>query len=145
MGFFKRKSVTRMSFHRTQAFAADAFLMRGGDWVQVVGESQFQGNLSAICGGKTHQGHSLATIAVLVMEPDNPYDSNAIAVLAEGQRMGYLSRDDAIAYHSVMELLERRDQVGACEAEIRGGWDRGGGDAGDFGISLNLAQPGDCL
>lgn len=144
---FKRKpmSVTRMSFHGTPSFQAEAFLLSGGDWVQVVGEAHHQEALSAICGGKTESGHSLSTTAVLVMEPDNPHDSNAIAVIAGGNRVGYLGRQDATAYRPVLEALEKRGQVGACQAEIRGGWDRGGGDEGHFGISLNLGPPESCL
>lgn len=138
---FKRKPVTRMSFHGTPSFNAEAFLLSGGDWVQVVGEDHHQEALSAICGGRSESGHSLPTTAVLVMEPDNPYDSNAIAVLAGGQPVGYLGRDDALAYRPILEALEKRGQVGACQAEIRGGWDRGGGDTGHFGISLDLGPP----
>lgn len=153
MGFTKRfsdallgrKPTTRMAFNGTAPFEAEAFMLQGGGWVQVVGESRHQDVLSAICGGKTHQGHSFPTIAVLVMEPDNPYDSNAIVVLAGGQRVGYLPRHDAARYKTVLELLEQRGQVGACNAEIRGGWDRGNGDTGDFGISLDLASPEKCM
>jgi HIRAN domain len=39
---------------------------------------------------------------VLLREPDNPADSNAIAVWAEnGRRLGYLDREKAVAYGRV--------------------------------------------
>jgi hypothetical protein len=37
-------------------------------------------------------------LAVLLPEPQNPYDTNAVRVLIEGSLVGYLSRDDAEAY-----------------------------------------------
>jgi hypothetical protein len=41
-------------------------------------------------------------------------------------------------------LAEQR-QVGACSATITGGWDRGDGDTGHFGITLDLAHPDQLL
>ena len=35
--------------------------------------------------------------AVLVAEPDNPYDANAVSVWVKGLKVGYLSREDARA------------------------------------------------
>lgn len=32
-------------------------------------------------------------------EPENPVDPNAIQVLVAGNLVGYLSRNDAVAYH----------------------------------------------
>ncbi len=36
-------------------------------------------------------------------------------------------------------------QVGACSAIITGSWDRGDGDTGHFGVTLDLAHPDQLL
>jgi predicted Zn-ribbon and HTH transcriptional regulator len=36
--------------------------------------------------------------AVLAAEPDNPYDTNAVAMWIQGLEVGYLSREDAQRY-----------------------------------------------
>ena len=38
----------------------------------------------------------------------------------------------------LLERLASEGYVGACDAEIRGGWNRGGGDEGHFGVVLFL-------
>jgi len=45
--------------------------------------------------------------AVLVREPDNPYDPNAIAVYSPAGKIGYLSREDAEEYQDVLIVVER--------------------------------------
>jgi hypothetical protein len=59
---------------------------------------------------------------VLVREPDNPYDSNAVAIHLDGGggQVGYLSREDAVAYAGLLTACADRGAVGACEAVILG-------------------------
>ena len=70
------------------------------EWFEVKGESIHQDRLSAICGGKTEGGHNLPVNAVLVREPDNPEDENAIAVYATDPRtnqavkVGWMNAED---------------------------------------------------
>src|SRR5262245_8825420 len=53
--------------------------------------------------------------AVLVREPVNAYDSNAIAVYSPVGKIGYLSRDDAEDYQDVLIAVEDGGaQGGAC-------------------------------
>jgi hypothetical protein len=61
--------------------------------------------------------------AALIREPDNPADRNAIAVHASGfGRIGYLSREDAVAYAHVFDELGRQGcSIGACPAFLIGG------------------------
>lgn len=123
----------------------------GGVWlasgppVEVKGEASYQAALSAICGGKCEDGHYRRVEAHLVPEPTNKYDANAVKVLVEGRLVGYLGRPNAAACRPVMQLLHRQGRPGICEATIRGGWDRGNGDEGHFGIWLELAEPGELL
>lgn len=68
--------------------------------------------------------------AVLIAEPHNPYDPNAIMVIVEGLLVGYLSREDAVRYAPVMSrLADKGLQAGACEAWV----------AGRYGFDANSA------
>jgi hypothetical protein len=82
----------------------------------IVGESQYQPMLQRVAK------HGRSFRAILMPEPDNPYDRNAIRVVAEeGTTIGYLSREDALAYREVFALLTRHGHVGACRAKLIGG------------------------
>ncbi len=115
--------------------------LRGGTTVSVVGESFYQEALETLAGGKTYDGVHMPVTALLIPEPDNPLDPNAIAVAIDGMVIGYLTRATALAYKHVATHLLRRSAVGSCTAEIRGGWRRPGGDEGYFGVLLDLAPP----
>jgi hypothetical protein len=117
-------------------------VLNGGGSCDVVGESFHQAELDRICGGKTEDGHYEWFTAHLVLEPENPYDSNAVKVMIGEAQVGHLSRSDAIAYRADLLKIEREGRVGVCRAQIRGGWDRGGDDSGHYGVVLDLALPG---
>ncbi|MGC9973827.1 MAG: HIRAN domain-containing protein [Gaiellaceae bacterium] len=77
--------------------------------------------------------------AVLIREPGNPYDSNAIAVYADrvGQ-VGHLSRDDALEYQQMFEALSARGcSVATCPAFLIGGTKQ----KPSFGVMLCLSAP----
>jgi len=120
-------------------------MLDGGQRVNVVGEASCQEALGRICGGKCETSQDLTVTAALVPEPTNPYDSNAVMVQVNGTRVGYLSRDDAVAYQPVLRQVAERGGVAMAEGRIVGGWDRGGGDEGSFGIWLDLGDPATCL
>ena len=114
----------------------------GGQRVDAVGEASYQDALAHVCGGKCESGHDLPVVATLELEPTNKFDPNAVMVRVKGMRVGYLCRRDAVAYGPVL----RQTSGGAMvNARIVGGWDRGLGDEGWFGIWLDLAPPVDCL
>jgi hypothetical protein len=118
-----------------------AVVLSGGLEVDVVGESHYQDALTAIVGGKRPESVRIPTQATLVPEPDNPYDPNAVAVYIDGRKVGHLPRLAAQAFAPVGRRLAEQQQVGACSATITGGWDRGDGDTGHFGVILDLAHP----
>lgn len=109
----------------------------------VVGESHYQDALratSTICTPGP-EGRPTFT-AVLVAEPDNPYDENAIAIHSAEGKLGHLSRDNALAYRQVMETVAQLGfQGAACEAYLTGGQS----DKPSFGVVLRLADPDECL
>jgi hypothetical protein len=95
----------------------------------IVGESHYQGRLRNL----SMSGRSFT--AVLMPEPTNAFDPNAIRVVAEGaDTIGYLSKEDAVHYAPVFELLARHNRVGTCRAQLTGGV----GEKRSFGVLLNL-------
>ena len=114
-------------------------------WLAVHGESFHQDELDALAGPKTIDGAKRPTghIAILLAEPTNPEDPNAIAVQIDTLPIGYLPRDLAWTYLPVLELAARAGKVVACEAVVTGGWDRGSGDEGHYGVKLRLGSAAD--
>jgi hypothetical protein len=114
----------------------------------VVGEGHYQEALLAICGGHREGGHDHQTSAILVPEPDNPYNPKAVMVVIDGKKVGHISRDILEAYRSAMGRLGFDGLVAQCGATIVGGWERrrtgavaGEVDRGQFGVRLDVAWP----
>ena len=114
-------------------------LPKSGDFnVNVVGESNYQQALKAICGGHTEDGHQLKVWATLVHDDENEYDSEAIRVDIGKRTVGYLSRGDARRFRKDLRRFGEPGKTVNCAAKIVGGWDRGGGDVGYFGVVLDF-------
>jgi hypothetical protein len=102
----------------------------------IVGESQYQGRLRNI----STSGRSFT--ALLMPEPTNAFDPNAIRVVAEGgDTIGYLSREDAVHYAPVFELLAQHNRVGTCQARLTGGV----GEKRSFGVLLSVREVDELL
>jgi len=128
--------------------------------LEVAGESHYQRTLERIAGGRTPHGpRNTEHIAALIPDPANAHDTNAVRVvvmpvrsaanptLQRGQAwglVGYLTRKDAVAYRPVIDAAAAVGAVIGCMAELTGGWDRGTGDRGFFGVILHLGLPRDC-
>ena len=142
MGFLRRLVGGNQPVARqvTVSLLTDA---RDDAWLEVVGEMHRQDAIGQVAGGRTDRGPAKADghHAALVPEPDNPHDANAIAVYLEGVLVGYLDRDVAPRWRAVMQAVAATGTVLGCPAVITGGWDRGGGDLGSFGVILNLGSP----
>jgi hypothetical protein len=108
--------------------------------VDVVGESNYQKNLERIAGGKKRESADLETTAILLLENDNPYDSNAVRVDINGLTVGYLARPVAGGFRNYVQSNKYSSERFSCKALITGGWDRGNGDAGCFGVYLDLPK-----
>lgn len=106
--------------------------------VDVVGESHYQEALESICGGRTEDGVRLRVEASLVPEDDNPHDSKAVRVYIQDQPIGYLDRETARSFRAEMAEVGMTGVAAKCNAIIVGGWDRGGGDRGYFGVKIDL-------
>ena len=107
--------------------------------VEVVGESAYQGELEAICGGRTREGFRLETEAYLVPEDDNRFDAHAVAVFIDGHPVGYLDRALARLWRRHLRRYAGDLVVCRCKAIIARGWQRGQ-DTGHFGVRLDLGK-----
>ncbi len=119
--------------------------------MDVVGESHYQDSLELIGGGKTIDGVATPEqMAILLPEPSNTYDPNAVRVILGTQSKGmsglcgYLSRDEAVTYRPIIDRVASAGLVTACRATLTGGWDRGRGDVGSIGVVLHLGTVADC-
>lgn len=120
--------------------AADARLEGDGTFpVEVVGESSYRRNFEAIFGRRTADGVDELVEAVLVPEDDNPHDPDAVQVRIGGRTVGYLGRDDAATFRRLVASGSLPEGNLGCAARVRGGWDRGPDDRGDFGVRLDFA------
>lgn len=115
--------------------------LAGDGDVDVVGESHHQDALLALTGGvRRFGGVAAEAIAELVPEPRNRADPDAVAVTIDGTPVGYLRHRDAVRLRPDVDEARRRTGVATCRAVIRGGWDRGRGDVGAFGVVLLLPE-----
>lgn len=95
---------------------------RGWCGMQVAGESHYTEALREVVG-KVKQGQDveLKTSALLVPEPRNRHDRNAIAVHIGGHQVGFLAREDAARYTKVLQALDKARLVGQVNARVWGG------------------------
>ena len=125
-----------------------ASLLEGRETLEVVGESRYQDDLWHLVRGRADLTERVRVeiIALLVPEPDNPYDANAVGVWIDGLKVGHLSRSDAQLYQpGLLALQEKKRMPIALSGVIAGGGMRGDGlgrlgvflehDPKDFGIS----------
>jgi len=139
VGFLNRL-FTKTSSLATRTSNIEATLYSGNETLEVVGESRHQDVLWRTVGGQRSDRVRYETHAVLMPEPDNPVDPNAIQVLVAGNLVGYLSRHDAVAYRPGLVRLMSDSVNGlvALNATIVGGGQRPDG-IGQLGVFLDHA------
>lgn len=100
---------------------ADWKLFGGGVSLEVVGEASYQDALTKLADTRAD------LIALLVPEPDNPYDSSAVAVFVmddalDDPKVGYLPREVAAVYQDgVVSLIRQYRAIPALRARLVGG------------------------
>ena len=105
----------------------------GGYNVAAVGESNYQDALRFIVGAR--DGYvTLHFTAHLYCEDDNPYDSNAVRVMIGSRKVGYLSRDHAAFYRSVIRDAGFGKATAKCQAKVYGG----GEEKPSYGVWLDI-------
>jgi hypothetical protein len=134
----------RMRLFRRQPRTVELRTMAlpGGARRAVVGESHYQETLAATrsCCSLDDDGCPVFP-AVLVREPNNPYDEHAVGVFSSAGKLGHLSREDALAYSGVLEEVERQGfDAAACEGVLTGGTP----EKPYVGVVLKLSVPDWC-
>lgn len=122
----------------------EALLYEGDVMLEVKGESYHQPELRHIVGQLGRE-----VIAILVPEPENQYDRNAVGVWVGGHKVGHLAREDAPRYQqAVVRLMRDRGNPVALRGRILGGErDRPSlgiwllHDPADFGMPPSRSQP----
>lgn len=105
----------------------------------VVGESHYQAALQRLAGD--HGTDSAETPCVAELRPDdaNKFDKSAVEVLVEGQRVGYMSRDDARSFRRRLGSKALTGQSTLCDAMIVGGWtEKSTAEKRNYGIKLDI-------
>ncbi|HYV14581.1 MAG TPA: HIRAN domain-containing protein [Conexibacter sp.] len=148
MGFFDRVRNRTLRpdgpEHQTEPVRA-AVVLQGSETLEVVGESYRQDDLWHLVGGFSADRIRRDVSAVLVPEPENKHDPNAIKVLIDGRLVGYLSREDAVIYlPGLLRLMAVHSSPIALSGQIVGGGQREDGmgmlgvfldhDPADFGL-----------
>jgi len=141
----------RLRGGRAEAPAVSVSLLSGQDDLEVVGELAYQAALWRLCGGTPGDRVRCDIVAVLVPEPTNPYDANAIAVQIDSQVVGYLPRATAQEYLPGLQRLMavRRGYIALRGVIVGGGYYADGPgrlgvwlehDPADFGLHPALSS-----
>lgn len=109
----------------------------GSEDLDVVGESYHQDELWFLVGGVTQDRVRQEIAAILLPDPANQYDPNAIGVHINGLLVGHLGRDDAARLTPGVKALMAKHpgEYVAMEGVIAGGGMRGDG-LGRLGVFL---------
>jgi uncharacterized protein with FMN-binding domain len=104
---------------------------------EVVGESYQRDHLTALIRAqKAFETGQILSIAVLEMEPTNPFDSTAVKVVVEGTQVGYIPKFDSPA---VTEMIKKSGKK-VYEVPVRIGWDTNS-PSPLIGVRLALTLP----
>jgi hypothetical protein len=119
--------------------APTAILLAGDETLEVVGESYRQEELWRIVGGLRADYVRFDVHAMLVPDPHNEFDTNAVEVRIDGTLVGYLSREDAAHYRPglLRSMQAHGGQLIALHGVICGGGPREDARIGFLGVFLD--------
>ncbi len=105
---------------------------------KVVGTSFCQENLIRVCGPKKKESVELEVPAELILENDNQADVNAVAVMVNDLKVGYLPKREAMIHRIFIHGSDYIKDRLICIGKISGGWDNGYGNCGHYGVTVEL-------
>lgn len=82
----------------------------GAYWYEVVGESNYVDAIASLFN-RPSGDQEIFVDALLLPEPTNKYDANAIRVVVKGRTVGYVPRDRTSELHPLLNALAARNQV----------------------------------
>jgi hypothetical protein len=107
--------------------------------VEVVGELNYQPHLTRLVRAPTDAGVDVDCTALLVPEPSNPYDSNAIRIDIDGGTVGYLSKANAVSFHERLARVGQSGKTTSCPAKIFSG-KKTDGTRTPYGVWLEMKR-----
>jgi hypothetical protein len=110
---------------------------------EVHGESHYQDALADVSNLTDGVVRRRDVVAVLVPEPENPYDRNAVRVEVFGRLVGRIPREDAPEMSPILLALQKSGMLVASQAEIVGGGMGRSGAWLSFGIRLQIEDYAD--
>jgi hypothetical protein len=152
-GLFSRLLGKTLAAPASRAQSVEVRLYSGNETLEVVGESYCQDALWHFVGGRSSDPVRAEIVAVLVPTSDNEYDPNAVEVRINNERVGYLSRSDAVAYRpGLLALMATEKMLIGLHGVIVGGGPRSDGigylgvfldhDPADFGLASHHVSMG---
>lgn len=96
----------------------------------IVGEQSYQQNLARISGQKELRSKHFECSAIVISEPSNRFDKNAIRVEINGLIVGYIPKEKA-------KKLSRYSVRKTVPALINGGW-KDDYSEGNYGVKLAI-------
>ncbi len=116
---------------------------RGWHNFDVVGESHHSAAIKDLLPSRRQgdNGREVDIPVVLLHNPDNPYDGNAVEVRASTGLVAYLSREDAARYAATLSALQAQGWTPATTARVWGY--EGYGEDSEFvgSVRIDLAEP----
>ena len=107
--------------------------------INVAGESFYPESFAALVGPRREDAVDIRTMARVSLQDDNPHDKLAVSVSIDGYQVGHLPRKAARAFRRTVRYGRLSEyETFECAAMICGGWNKGGGDAGNYGVRLDL-------
>ncbi len=105
--------------------------------IKIVGTSFHQKELEEIAGNANEGRVKKPITALLIEENDNNYDPNAVKIVVDDKKVGYLSKINAFHYRKLLSGLQRTGSTVSCKGLIVGGWN----EEGDFGGGVRIDFP----
>lgn len=94
--------------------------------VKVVGAWFYRNELSGIAENQPGNSALVFCTALLIPERGNPHDPNAVLVMVGSEKIGHLSRENALEFRGRLNSLDLGGQTTRCGAVISGGLETAG-------------------
>lgn len=130
LDFIKRmfKGEDNTTEQRVEEQPSDTAMFRAPHWkpsglfaLGIVGEDYHRDVIASIAQNPAGKTALTFCTASIVPESSNKHDPNAVAVYVDGQTVGYLARDLAVAFRSRLERCGLPLKVTTCDAVITNG------------------------
>ncbi len=129
----KTQSLTITPKHHWPTFKGHSFEC------EVTGESHHQKHLKSMAGKHGKDSANREVLALLLPEPKNPYDKNAVRIFIEELQVGYLPKDHAKLFLERLEAINLpRVAPTTCNAKIMGGFTKENGEKASYGVLLDI-------